>query len=201
MKKIISFILMVAMVAGLLAINVNAAVSMQASHDLMRVYYRDGESTSTGFATTQNTVAGGTSINIVDDGSGNNALEFAFNGTGAFEGTRLYALHAIPSSHMVTSWDNISNYSFEMDIKAVNNTSGIGLSLHKTGKTVNIFPSALSTESWTTVKVEVIAGIVSVFAKAQGEPDEAYERLVSGTDYFQDVWPISSSTTFILLDT
>jgi len=201
MKKVLSFILAVTMVAGLFAINVNAAVSMQASHDLMRVYYRDGESTSTGFATTQNTVAGGTSVNIVDDGSGNNALEFAFNGTGAFEGTRLYALHAIPSSHMVTSWDNISNYSIEMDIKAVNNTSGIGMSLHKTGKTVNIFPSALSTESWTTVKVEVVAGIVSVFAKAQGEPDEAYERLVSGTDYFQDVWPISSSTTFILLDT
>ena len=84
--------LVVAMTVAMLAINTNAAVTMQGSHDLLRVYYRDGESQSTAFPESQNTVANGTSISIVDDGTGNNALEFAFNGSGAYDGKRIYAL-------------------------------------------------------------------------------------------------------------
>ncbi len=202
MKKIISLVICFAMVCSLmLTFNVNGAITMQNKWEMMNLYYRDGESTSTAFATNQNTVANGTSLNVVDDGTGNSALEFAWNGTGAKDSNRLYSLHAIPGAHMVSDWANVPNYRFTFDINPVNNTSGMGLSLHNIKKTVNLYPTVLTSGKWSTVRVDAVGGIITVYIKDRDADEVEFRKLTAGTDYYESIWVISSGTTFILLDT
>ncbi len=201
MKKIISFLICVTLVCSFFVVSVNGAISYQGKTDLLSIYYRDGETTSTAFASNQSTVANGTSVNIVDDGTGNTALEFAYNGNGAYDGNRYYAIYAIPGEHMNVSWENLTDYSVEFDINPVNNTSGIGISLHNPKLTAHIYPSSLVADSWTTVKFEVVGGTIEAYTKSQGADDEEYVKLIHGKDYFKSVYPISGSSTFILLDT
>ncbi len=206
MKKVISLALCLMMLVSMFAISANAAVTEHKKVDGVNVYYKyDAEKVDgadVAFATSQNTVAGGTSINVIDDGTGNDVLEFAWNGTGADDKTRLFALHAIPGSHMITGWDSsdMANFTFELDVKPINNVGGFGLSLHKPVKRIGFFPSALPTGEWTTLKVVWDNSVLTIYAKAQDADDSAYAELVAGTDYYANQWVLSTDTTFIGVD-
>jgi len=206
MKKVISLALCLMMLASMFAISANASVIEHKKIDEVNVYYRyaaekvDGADVD--FATSQLSSANGATAIVTDDGTGNDVIEFAWNGTGADDKTRLYALYAIPGSHMITGWDSsdMANFTFTLDVKPINNVGGFGLSLHKPVKRIGFFPSVLPTGEWTTLKVVWDNSKLSIFAKAQDANDSAYKELVAGTDYYESKWVLSNSSTIIGVD-
>lgn len=207
MKKVISLALCVMMLSGLFAINTNALIPVSKNLEYIPVYnvYDAGDfnSNNNAFPTNQNTVANGTSISVIDDGTSNAVMEFAFNGTGAGDGSRLYSLFAIPAAHMSTGWTSydINNFSIELDVKPICNSSGIGLSLNKATKRIKIYPSVFTEGDWTTVKAVWEYNALAVYAKDRSEDESKYVKLTEGTDYESDKWIISSSQAHIGIDT
>ncbi len=202
MKKVISLVLCTIMIVSLFAINTSAAVPMQKKYTENKIVDNDGDNKDFGNAAILSpSTAKATTIT---EGT-NKVYELAFHSKGAYDGAGKYYVmcqYRDPNSNWYSD-----DCAFYLDVKPVNNTSGIILSIQGKnnstgiGAILHFFPSNFTEDEWTTVKVLVEAGEVTVYTKAQGDPDSAFKKLMINRDYKYDGnSTISEGTSFYGLD-
>ncbi len=197
MKKVISLMLCVMMLASLFAINVNAAVPMQAKSAPVTIGNNDGDNKP--FIANPTAVEPSTATAKTITVDGNQVYELAFNGEGAY--TSGNALILCAYRDLLSSWWS-NNFDLYFDIKPINNTSGIIVSMDEISNILHVYPASLPTNNWSTLKVKVLNKAVSVYVKDQGAPDSAYKKLISGTDYqLKTDGAISTTTSYFGIDT
>ncbi len=197
MKKVISLVLCTIMIVSLFAINTSAAVPMQTKSAPVTIGNNDGDNKP--FVANPTAVLPATSTAKTITVDGNQVYEVAFNGEGAYN-TSDNAYILCQYRDLLSSWWS-GNFDLFFDIKPINNTSGIIVSIDEISNILHVYPASIPTGTWSTLKVKVLNKQASVYIKEQGDPDSEYKKLIADVDYkIKTDGAISSSTSYFGID-
>jgi len=195
MKKVISLVLCVVMVASLFVINVSAAVPIQKKMTPVNLGINDGDTKP--FVANATLSPASATAKTVDDG-GNLVYEMAYNGKGALGTQTAYILFR--ERDFLSGWWS-DNFEIVMDVKAINNKSGITFSIDDIKNIIHVFPAAFAEDQWITLKLFAENKNASLYVKAKDAPDSEYRKLIEGVEVeIQRNTAISSSASYFGID-